>query len=252
MSESVRTTRPAVDVLDRGQDQLLFESEGSLVDQPPLIAGFGSWWELLLWYQTAGVWTLGHVDRVLEPREIMPTAPIVDQLLGDHDSASYTRQRLAESIDRTCRRAFRQLFDRADERIETEGTESSLATVSEIEPDREANPAMRPALQKLDEQQESALSELWTGFESRHELSRWARSTAAATAGLETDEIQTEIARSPSIREALLDQDRESAIMTRYRLAVGKLLPAMLAADRRLRGTEQSETTGTERSTFDL
>ena len=77
-SEKPRTTRPALEVLDRDQDRLLYEGDARR-DPPivPLSKGFATYWEALVWYQAAGVRTLGHVEDVLPPEAMLPLSGVL-------------------------------------------------------------------------------------------------------------------------------------------------------------------------------
>jgi len=235
----VRTTRPALDVLDRDQDRLLYDGDDDR-NPPiqPLGDGFSTYWMALSWYQASTVRTLGHVEAVLEPSDIMPEAGAMEYLLRQHDAdnAAYVRRRMVESLDDACDLAYRQFRDRAEEH----GTTESDSKPS-VNPENEANPLMRPAFKRLDASQSALLSDLWVGFESREELGRWVRSLTTASNGEKPEGLLDEIVRSGPLLSALLDTESNTATMTRYRFAVETLLPAFLAAARTLRGGERAE-----------
>lgn len=236
MSSARRSTRPALEVLDRDHDRLLYDGDESR-DQPvqALADGFTSYWMVLNWYQAAAVRTLGHVEAILEPRDIMPESTIFDDLIrGRTDTGEYVRQRLVEAMDEACDIAFRQFRNRAKERLE----DSDDVT---IDPENEQNPLMRPAFERLDSGQCEALRELWTGFGSRREVTRWLRSVTAVTNGEKPEGAVNDLARSSPLMEALLDRESVDARLTRYRFAVGTLLPACNAAARTLRGSESAD-----------
>ncbi len=166
-----RTTRPALDVLDRDQDRLLYEGDRrrSPVIQP-LSDGFDTLWLALAWYQAAAIRTLGHVEAVLEPEDLMPEAAVMQHLLrptADEDS-QYVRRRLVEHMDDACDLAYRQFRERANERVNM--NEEDGETYEDLDPDEERNPLMRPAFRKLDSGQAGALEELWPGFDDREAL----------------------------------------------------------------------------------
>jgi len=232
---SRRSTRPALEVLDRDHDRLLYDGDVRR-DPPiqPLADGFTSLWMALSWYQAASVRTLGHVESVLEPRHIMPESTVFDDLLRRSEAGPYVRQRLAESMDKACDDAFRQFRDRAKERLEDD--DESVT----IDPENERNPLMRPAFERLDTGQSKALRELWTGFDSRREVTRWLRSVTAVTNGEKPQGVVNDLERSSPLMEALLDSESDGATLTRYRFAVSTLLPACNAAARTLRGSESA------------
>jgi hypothetical protein len=212
-----RTTRPALDVLDRDQDRLLYE--GDPRREPPiqpLSDGFDSAWMALSWYQAAGVRTLGHVDRVLEPSDMLPLAGMLDKLLNANDDphSVYVRRRLVERLDDACDLAYRQFRERAGERVETS------------------------------DGQGGALIDLWSGFEDRQELGRWVRALSAPTNGEKPRGLLDEIVGSPPLLEALLTQQDREARLTRYRFAVSVVMPPFLAAARTLHGGERTDSSG--------
>jgi hypothetical protein len=235
-SRSRRSTRPALEVLDRDHDRLLYDGDSRR--DPPIQAladGFTSYWMVLSWYQAASVRTLGHVESVLEPRHIMPESTLFDDLLrGETSTGPYLRQRLVESMDEACDIAFRQFRNRAKERLEDDDEGVT------IDPENERNPLMRPAFERLDTGQSKALRELWTGFDSRREVTRWLRSVTAVTNGEKPQGAVDDLARSSPLMDALLDRESVGAALTRYRFAVGTLLPACNAAARTLRGSESA------------
>ncbi len=170
-----RSTRPALDVLDRDQDRLLYDGDtGRLPEIEPLVDGFSSYWMALTWYQAAGIRTLGHVERVIEPSDFMPEATIMDHLLlpKASEESQYVRTRLVEALDDACDLAYRQFRERANERI---GTDDTDQTYDQVDPEKEKNPLMRPAFRELDQAQAGALLSLWEGFENRQAVGRWTR-----------------------------------------------------------------------------
>lgn len=235
-----RTTRPALDVLDRDQDRLLYE--GDTRRSPvirPLGDGFETYWQALSWYQAAAVRTLGHVQRVMESERLMPEASIMQHLIlpRANENSAYVRRRLVERMDNTCDLAYRQFRERANERIE--GAEE---TYEDLDPEEEGNPLMRPAFRRLDEGQAIALKRLWPGFENRENLGRWVRSLTAVTNGEKPPGMLEDIISSEPLLVALLDTRSQSAKLTRYRFAVTQVLPLFATAATTLNGGEQSLT----------
>ena len=243
-----RTTRPALDVLDVQQNRLLYrtdESHDRVV--PPLSAGFSTYWETLLWYQRAGVRTLGHVERVIQTEAIITESSLFPYLYEHSeaaaDDARYVRQRLVEALDDACDLAYRQFRERANENADEEAAAANG-------PEEEANPLRRPAFSKLDQQQRGSLEDLWTGFESREELGRWARSLSVPTHGAKPEGFVTEIVGSEPLLKRMLDRDTPTATLTRYRFAVTEVLPLFLEAARTLKGSERSDRASTD-TTFE-
>jgi len=242
--ETVRTTRPALDVLDRDQDRLLYD--GSVDERkltfPSLRDGFDCYLDAVAWYQAAGIRTLGVVEEVLPPSNIMPEATAMEWLAGSSSEAEYERQRLVETMDQACEQAYRQFRDRAQERVRSESGEQSKQTYEEIDADDERNPLMRPAFRRLDQAQAVMLRQLWAGFESREAVSRWVRGLSTATNGNKPDDLMDSIVASKPLLEALCSPDDADATLTRYRFAVHTVLPAMLAGARTLSGSELPQT----------
>ncbi len=238
-----RTTRPALDVLDRDQDRLLYEGDRrrSPVIQP-LGDGFDSYWLALAWYQAAAVRTLGHVEAVIEPDELMPESGVMKHLIQplQVEHSPYVRRRLVERMDDACDLAYRQFRERANERVDNDDSES----FDDVDPDEERNPLMRPAFRKMDAGQASALETLWPGFDDREAVGRWVRSLASVTNGEKPPRMLDRIVASRPVLEALLDQESDDAKLLRYRFAVGKVLPLFVKAARTLNGGEQTLTDG--------
>lgn len=239
-----QTTRPALDVLDRDQDRLLYD--GDQRRDPPIIAladGFPTFWMALSWYQAAGVRTLGHVEKVLRPADMMPESSVMEHLIHPSESSEsdYVRLRLVESLDDACEQAYRQFRQRAEERTAT--PDSAVESYERIDPEKEENPLMRPAFRKMDAGQAGVLERLWLGFGDRREIGQWCRSLTSVSHAEKPEGLVDDIISSGPLLAALLDTESESARLTRYRFAVGEVLPAFLAAARTLRGSERSETT---------
>ena len=248
-AEETRTTRPALDVLDRDQDRLLYD--GAPRREPPiqpLSDGFDDVFLALSWFQAAGVRTLGHVERVIEPPDMLPMAGLLEHLITVEDGRQsvYVRRRLVEELDDACDLAYRQFRERAGERVEDAGGE----TWSDVDPDEESNPLMRPAFRQLDQAQAAALKDLWRGFEDREAIGRWVRSLSAPTNGEKPEGMLADIVGSPPLLEALLDQHEPEAKVTRYRFAVAVVMPSFLTAARTLNGGERTDSSGSTHGAF--
>lgn len=239
-----RTTRPALDVLDRDQDRLLYD--GSADDRtltfPSLRDGFGSYLDAISWYQAAGIRTLGAVEEVLTPADMMPESTALEWLSGDSPESEYQRQRLVETMDEACEQAYRQFRDRAEERVRSETGNQSKETYEQIDAREEQNPLMRPAFRRLDDAQAVMLGQLWRGFASREAVSRWVRGLSTATNGNKPDGLMDSIVASDPLLSALCSPDDDDATLIRYRFAVHSVLPAMLAGARTLTGSELPQT----------
>lgn len=237
------TTRPALEVLDRDQDRLLYEGDTRRTPEiQPLGGGFESFWMVLSWYQAAGIRTLGQVEKVLKPKDIMPESGVFEHLvlpLSNQDSA-YVRRRLVEELDGACDEAYRQFRERANERV---GSDEDR-TFENIDVDEERNPLMRPVFKRMDLAQAGALTSLWDGFDDRESIGRWVRSLSSVCNGEKPEGMMNAIVSSPPLMEALLSKHSQSARLTRYRFAVNSVLPAFLAGARTLNGGEMSDTGG--------
>lgn len=244
-----RTTRPALDVLDRDQDRLLYDGDPRRDPSiQPLSGGFDSAFDALTWYQAAGIRTLGHVDRVIEPADMLPMSGVLENLLtvDDDQQSEYVRRRLVEQLDDACDLAYRQFRERAGERVET----AEGATWSDVDPDEESNPLMRPAFRQLDRGQAAALMDLWSGFEDREELGRWVRGLSAPTNGEKPRGLLDDIVGNPPLLEALTEQRDRQVLVTRYRFAVGVVMPLFLSAARTLNGGERTDSSGKTHGAF--
>jgi hypothetical protein len=244
-----RTTRPALDVLDRDQDRLLYD--GDPRREPPIQPlgdGFDNAFLALSWYQAAGVRTLGHVEKVIEPAAMLPMSGLLEKLLtvNEDRQSAYVRRRLVEQLDDACDLAYRQFRERAGERVET----ADGATWKNVDPDEESNPLMRPAFKQLDQGQAAALLDLWSGFEDRESLGRWVRNLSAPTNGEKPPGLLDEIVGNPPLLEALLDQRDQEAKATRYRFAIAVVMPPFLSAARTLNGGERTDSSGTTHGAF--
>lgn len=247
----VTTTRASIDVLDRQQDRLLY---GDPVDDkgvrggdvPPLIEGFSSLWEAVLWYQAAGVRTLGHIADVFEPSRLLSDKRTQQALVNDTDTDRYLRIRLAERVDEGCNPAYRTFYRRADERLSGDGS-SSAKSYNQIDLDRQKHIGMRPSFSKLDGVQATKIRALRDGFDCRTALSRWVRELRPATVGTLSDDLMDRIASDRSTMMAMLDKETPQAgkptrEFQRLQFAVNQLLPAYTAAARQLQGSERHGT----------
>jgi hypothetical protein len=248
--EPERTTRPALDVLDRDQDRLLYEGDKRRTPPiQPLSDGFNDVFLALSWYQAAGIRTLGHVAKVIEPSQMMPTAGLLQRLLTvDDDKRSvYVRRRLVEALDDACSLAYQQFRSRASERVENADGDDEW---NSVDPDQETNPLMRPAFHQLDRAQAAALMDLWTGFDDREALGQWVRNLSSPTRGEKPQGLIDEIVQSPPLLDALTDQEQPAAKVTRYRFAVHVVIPPFFKAAQTLTGGEQTTKSVEEPSRF--
>ena len=246
------TTRASIDVLDRQQDRLLY---GDRIDDsgvrggevPPLTQGFESLWDAVLWYQAAGVRTLGHIGGVFAPSRLLSDRRTQQALVGDSEADRYLRLRLAERVDEACNPAYRTFYDRAEERVTTSDQRSSEISYEQVDPDRQKYIGMRPSFSKLDQIQATKLRSLRGGFEKRTELSRWIRELRPATVGTLEDDLMDDLLSSRSMLAAMLGETSaqagaETREFQRLQFAVNELLPGYVAAARQLDGSERHQT----------
>lgn len=246
------TTRASIDVLDRQQDRLLygdrFDDEGVRGgDVPPLIQGFASLWGAVLWYQAAGVRTLGHITDVFAPSRLLSDRRTQQALVENTKADRYLRLRLAERVDEACNPAYRTFYRRAEERVSSGEQRSTEISYEDVDPDRQKYIGMRPSFTKLDQVQATKLRLLRDGFDSRTALSRWVRELRPATVGTLSDDLMDELASSRSMMAAMLGEesehaDAETREFQRLQFAVNELLPGYVAAARQLDGSERHQT----------
>lgn len=245
------TTRASIDVLDRQQDRLLYGDrfDGAGVrggDVPPLTEGFDSLWQAVLWYQAAGVRTLGHIADVFAPYRLLSDRRTQQALVWDTKADRYLRLRLAERVDEACNPAYRTFYRRAEERV-TKGDDTSEISYEQVDPDKQKYIGMRPSFSKLDQVQATKLRSLRAGFDSRPKLSRWVRELRPATVGTLSDDLMDDLLSSRSMTAALLcketaQADRETREFQRLQFAINELLPGYVAAARQLNGSERHRT----------
>lgn len=238
-----RTTRPALDVLQRDQQRLLTEGDRRRDPQiVPLSDGFRTLWEMVSWYQAAAVRTLGRVDNVIEPTQIMPDSGLADYLLDREPESEYVRMRVVESMQEACNLAYRDYRLDADERVAGDGnSDNGTKNFETIDPTNEKAPAMRPAFRLLDEQQAARLSELWVGFDGRSSVEQWVSKLSPSTNGCHEASISNQIVSDPVLSDALVDQESRQAQLSRARFAISQLLPAFVEGAETTQGAEQSE-----------
>ncbi len=242
-----RTTRTALDVLDRDHDRMLYTGDESRDPEiVPLVDGFEDRSELLAWYQAAAVRTLGHIDRLLTPDLLLGSSALSNALVHGGDDTrpkEHLRQRLTERMNSVCDVAYKDLRSRAKERVpKGSGDDESETPYDRIDPDRELHPMQRPAFTALDDAQKAVLKSLLQGFEDRRAVSRWARGVKAACNGEQPAELMDHIVSERVLLRALQDdfQSPPASRAVRERFAVTALFPAFVRAARTLRGSERA------------
>lgn len=164
--------------------------------QSELFAGFPSRRELLLWMQRLTVRTLGELPQRyfwelarqfrLDVRDDVRQGVLLAGLLQGSERTrdlpvevvDELRERLAASMIRPAfDRAFRSLRKDAGEYIDEGDAETAH------DPSTQRFVAMRPALDELEEWQETALIECIDGFDEPKEILQWGESVELATHG---------------------------------------------------------------------
>lgn len=214
-----------------------------------LRGGFPELRNAVEWYQRATVRTFGNLADEWPPEDLIldhtllgalvENAPIDVEPLPD-ERARYLRELYeATIVHPACVDAYQELRTSAGEYV---GTDGPNVDPYDVRPQDQANVAMRPGYQVLDQQQLRTLTTLWGGFDSRTHLLDWIHSLNAPTAG----EIDPELAQDTLVDGVAMDHllhepDTESARSYRIGLAVSELLPAFVKGVRSLSAGEAIE-----------
>jgi hypothetical protein len=196
-----------------------------------LLAGFASRRALLEWLQQVAVRTLGklsqdwfeemgHQFNSLESTDRTLMASLVPTSDSNVSQAAATqvRERLAATTVRPAfHRAFRRLRDDVGEYIDASEN-------AEHDPDRQRFVAMRPALDELERDQQSALEDCLSGFDSRAAILRWGDDVELATHGEIDAGFITRCYTEPSTA-SILTGDDEQARHARELFVARHLLP---------------------------
>lgn len=210
-----------------------------------LLEGFQSRREVLEWAQRLAVRSLGKVPhdvydalgRAFVSRMDDPERPLLSVLLVpsrrdrdvDEEVAREARRRLAgEYLLPSAHRALREL--RADA-----GEYLGDAVGSSHDPLEQRYIAMRPALDELDDRQQSALARFLIGFNDGEAVLEWGGRADLATHGEIGDGFASRCYAEESTRRALLGSRRVDE-RARESLAAGYILPAYNAGVRVLSG----------------
>lgn len=239
------TTRPALDILQRNQRELVFDGNTDRTPElTPITAddGFKNRRGLINWYQAAQIRTFGHIAREWPPHDIVRDERLASALVGPpaDDGEQWLRSQLVEQVVLpACRTAYRHLREKATERVNADNSTGGEDKWQQVVIDREKHVAMRPGFSRLDAAQADALDELWGGLENRDTLARWLHSLHPATygeyGGNQAEQICTDLHAVARFTKA----DEKSRVW-RERYAALELLPAFGHAARQLRAGEES------------
>jgi hypothetical protein len=159
-----------------------------------------------------------------------------------------TRKRLQERVVSACSTAYRDLETRANEWLaDSNNTDSDW---TQINPETQRHVAMRPAFSRLDDEQSSALQQLWGGFDDRAMLMEWTHGLPAVAdfaRVLDTD-VTTALVKDDNAIGMLTDQRSETADVWRETFAATILLPAFATRATKLQAGERAEATRSEQS----
>ena len=239
-------TRPALPTLQRDQRELLLGPEPDR-DSPlrhGLREGFPTRRGAIMWYQAAGVRTLGEVDDVLpvdalvsDPLHVhmIVTGParsnfVPDDGPVDRETAARYRRLIEGRLLGACNSAYNRLRRSSGEYVKSENDErDSLSSDRDLEPEEQEHIGMRPAFSEKDRQQAAALRQLWGGFRSLEDALSWIHSLNPPSHGAFDPEVAVDLYPDETLREYLLDRgDSGRARRFRERLAVEIVLPAFL------------------------
>lgn len=237
-AEIHRTTQPALDVFQVGKLELLFDGESRRTPAvKPWVHGFETVEQIINWWQAAAVRSFGTLITEFDPRDIWRDGALRKRLLSDSREATEFRRRVMRSrIDPALHDAFKQLSQRATERLDSEGeTETEKLAFDKIEPESEEYVAMMPSLTQLDVAQSNVLASLWDGFDDVDGLDRWVSTLDAATRGELDRDFAHKFMHDETNRRRVLADDGEH----KQRLATFILLPAFARGASQLRGSER-------------
>lgn len=224
--------KPALGVLRSQQAALLDASELDDGFDEDLFGGFSSRRAAIQWYQRAGVRTIGYLEDVWPPADLVRDSVLMAALVPsagalDPETAAAYRVKLAsKALLPACTKAYRDLRKGAGEYIDDE--EQSV-DAEDIEAD-DQYVAMRPGFQVLDERQQAHLAALWGGFDSETALLSWLHDLNDSTNGEVDDGLAAAVMDDATARRHLFGQPG-TPTARRYReaFAVVWVLPAFLA-----------------------
>lgn len=269
MSDTQYTpVRPALKTLQHDQRALFSSDVGDL---PGLRDGFQTRRSVINWYQAAVVRTFGFLVDEWPPGHLATDRTLLQGLVVSSarrgwasegsdplptDAARQLRKRLeTDRVRPASNRAYNMLRKTAGEYIGAEGDDAPAAT--ELDPEEQANVAMRPAFQQKDLEQAHTLHELWAGFESEEKLLDWCHALDSPTNGAIKPEFSQLVANDRVALDHLLEGDTDVPDLEkqvyREQIAIHVLLPAFTVGVRRMNAGELAKRTtgGSGTHTFD-
>lgn len=230
--------KPALVTLLVDQAKLL-NSEYADVDHD-IRSGFPDRRAIIEWYQRAIVRSLGHIGDEWPPEACVGDEVMVSALLADSDdieiveaggrigrmSAKQYRLLLeATVVQPAFNRAYRTMRDSATEYVKSDEFDGDW-THGELDPSSQANVAMRPGFQVLDDRQARSISELWGGFEDVDALSEWIHALSAPANGCVPDRFhETVVVDEVQLEHLVYNPDTPEARRARESFAATSILP---------------------------
>jgi len=211
--------------------------------------GFPDVRRLIEWYQRATVRTVGHLGEVWDPEDCIGDdtllAATVHDPPGRVDPLSPAKAEAMRDLYEStvvlpaCVDAYVDLRTSAGEYV---GTDGQNVDPYDVDPERQANVAMRPGYQVIDRQQRHALRMLWGGFENRRELLTWLESLNGPVAGELSGPLASGAVADDTFMDYLVfERDRQRARAYRITIAATHLLPAFVDGVRSLSAGEAIE-----------
>lgn len=222
--------KPALVTLLVDQARLL-NDEYAEVDHD-IRAGFPTRRAIIEWYQKATVRSLGHIGGRWPPESCIGDEVMLAALLADSDdveilaaggrigrvSAKQYRMLLeATVVQPAFNRAYRSIRDSATEYVKSDEYDGEWSH-TELDPASQANVAMRPGFQVLDDRQSRSLDQLWGGFDDVDALSEWIHALSAPANGCVPDGFHESVIVDDVALENLV-YNRETVEARQYREA---------------------------------
>lgn len=257
-----RRVGPSLLALLKDQAALIDPEKGDR-NEPALRGGFSDRREVIMWYQRAGVRTLGHIEDEWDPLDCVDDTTLLSALVqfsfGDITPMTPIEAEIyrdiveSEYVIPACNRAYRDLRNVASDYIQRPGNEGGEMNRADrnLDPSKQTHIAMRPGFQTVDRQQRLALEEFWGGFGDVAELEDWVLGLNSPTRG-EIDETIAEETVSDDVAIGYLVHDTESREARRYQdfFVATVVLPAFVEAVRSMDMDELAKATRETPQTF--
>ena len=255
---TTNSTRPALPTLQADQRSLISPRPGDEIERG-LRDGFRDRREIVDWYQSAVVRTLGHITEQWQPDDLLRDRTLLTALITSqrrrqfHDNpmsldhaAAYRRRLERVIVVPAFTAAFNDLRGAAGEYPEDVQAGGDDDDTNYRDPEGQEFVGMRPGFSVADDQQQAALNRLWGGFDSLDELLSWVHDLNEPTNGAIDESLASRIGRDRVAVEHMLgrvdaetpEQARRRARKYRERFAIVKLLPAFAEGVNRLEAGE--------------